>query len=279
MPLLPSRESLGAAFAAPSGHLLLLVHGLCMNDLAWRRNGGDHGDVLARQLQASRIDVHYNTGLHISTNGHALAQLLDALVAAWPVQVQQITIVGHSMGGLVARSAHHAAQSAGLRWAGTLRNLVFLGTPHHGAPLERGGNWIDLLLEQTPYTEPFARLGKIRSAGITDLRHGLVLDQQWQGRDRFAGRGLPPAGVPLPQGVRCFTVAATTGASDDRLRHRLLGDGLVRVPSALGEHPDPRRALAFPPGHSWIARRCSHLDLLGSDAVCRQMLAWLAPER
>lgn len=278
LPLLPARASLDAAFPAPSGHLLLLVHGLCMNDLAWQRNGHDHGAALARQLHASRIDLHYNTGLHISTNGHALAQLLDALVAAWPVEVQQITIVAHSMGGLVARSAHHVAQSEGLAWADRLRNLVCLGTPHHGAPLERGGHWIDLLLEQTPYTAPFARLGKIRSAGITDLRHGLVLDQEWQGRDRFAGRAPPRLGVPLPAGVRCFTVAATTGVSDDRLRHRLLGDGLVPVPSALGQHRNPRLALAFPPQHRWIATRCSHLDLLSSDAVCRQMLSWLASD-
>lgn len=277
MPLLPSRESLGAAFPAPSGHLLLLVHGLCMNDLAWQRNGHDHGAVLARQLRASRIDLQYNTGLHISTNGHALAHLLEALVAAWPVAPQQITIVAHSMGGLVARSAHHAAQSEGLAWASTLRNLIFLGTPHHGAPLERSGHWIDLLLEQTPYTAPFARLGKIRSAGITDLRHGLVLDTEWQGRDRFAGRPPPRAGLPLPAGVRCFTVAATTGAAHERVRHRLLGDGLVPVPSALGEHRNPRLALAFPPRHRWIAHGCSHLDLLSSDAVCRQMLEWLAP--
>ena len=279
MPLLPDRESLSAAFPAPSGHLLLLVHGLCMNDLAWQRNGHDHGAVLARQLHASRIDLQYNTGLHISTNGHALAHLLEALVAAWPVEVRQITIVAHSMGGLVARSAHHAAQSAGLAWAGMLRNLVFLGTPHHGAPLERGGHWIDLLLEQTPYTAPFARLGKIRSAGITDLRHGLVLDAEWQGRDRFAGRPPPRVGLPLPAGVQCFTVAATTGAADDQVRHRLLGDGLVPVPSALGEHRNPRLALAFAPDRRWIAYGCSHLDLLGSDAVCQQLLGWLAPDR
>jgi hypothetical protein len=86
-------------------------------------------------------------------------------------------------------------------------------------------------------------------------------------------------GLPLPAGVRCFTVAATTGAADDQVRHRLLGDGLVPVPSALGEHRNPRLALAFPPDRRWIAYGCSHLDLLGSDAVCQQLLGWLAPDR
>lgn len=274
-PLAPTREVLAAAYPAASAHLLLLVHGLCMNDLGWRRKGHDHGAALAHDLHASRIDLHYNSGLHVSTNGHSLAHLLQALVEAWPVPVQEITILAHSMGGLVARSAHHTAQSEGLAWAGRLRRMVFLGTPHHGAPLERGGHWIDLLLEQTPFTAPFARLGKIRSAGITDLRQGLVLDEEWQGRDRFAGRALPRRGLPLPVEVQCFTVAATTGTLDDRVRTRLLGDGLVPVPSALGEHRNSRLALAFLPQHRWIAYGCNHLDLLSSAEVCQRLRAWL----
>jgi pimeloyl-ACP methyl ester carboxylesterase len=277
-PLVPTREVLAAAYPAPSGHLLLLVHGLCMNDLGWRRKGHDHGAVLAHEIHASRIDLLYNSGLHVSTNGHSMAQLLEALEAAWPVPVQEITILAHSMGGLVARSAHHAAQCEGLVWAAKLRRMVFLGTPHHGAPLERGGHWIDLLLEQTPFTAPFARLGKIRSAGITDLRQGLVRDEEWQGRDRFAGRALPRRGLPLPADVQCFAVAATSGTPDDPVRHTLLGDGLVPVPSALGEHRNPRLALSFLPQHRWIAHGCNHLDLLSSAEVCQRLRAWLVAE-
>ena len=277
-PLTLTREALAAAYPAPRARLLLLVHGLCMNDLAWRRNGHDHGTALARALHASRIDLHYNSGLHISTNGHALAHLLEALVAAWPMPVQEIAILAHSMGGLVARSAQHSAQAAGLAWPGKLRRLVFLGTPHHGAPLERGGHWIDLLLEQLPVTAPFARLGKIRSAGITDLRHGLVLDEEWQGRDRFARHAPPRRPLPLPAGVECYAVAATTGTAGTTgggLRQKLLGDGLVPVSSALGEHRDPRLALAFAPERRWIAGGCNHLDLLSSPEVYARLHNWL----
>jgi hypothetical protein len=271
-----THEALDAAYPAPSAKLLLLVHGLCMDDRAWQRKGHDHGAALARAISASRIDLHYNSGLHISTNGHALAHLLEALLEAWPVPVQEIAILTHSMGGLIARSALHTAQRDGLAWPGKLRRLVFLGTPHLGAPLERGGHWIDLLLEQMPVTAPFARLGKIRSAGITDLRHGLVLDEQWQGRDRYARHGAPRTTLPLPADVQCCAVAATTGAPDDGLRHKLLGDGLVPVPSALGEHRDPRLALAFEPQRRWIAYGCNHLDLLSSAEVYARLRGWLS---
>jgi hypothetical protein len=255
--------------------VLVLAHGLCMNDLQWNRRGHDHGAALARDLGYTPVYLHYNTGLHISTNGGAFAGQLEALVAAWPVPVAQVAIVAHSMGGLVARSAHHQATLAGQAWPRLLRTLVFLGTPHHGAPLERGGHWIDLLLEATPYTAPFARLGRIRSAGITDLRHGCLLDEDWAGHDRFAARTDPRRPVPLPDGVRSFAIAATTGTSGDGLRARVVGDGLVPLPSALGQHRDPRLALAFPDAHQWVARETNHLDLLSRPEVYERLRSWL----
>src|SRR5205807_1203729 len=107
------------------------------------------------------------------------------LVTEWPAPVEELSILAHSMGGLVSRSAVHHGSATGLTWPNVLRRIFFLGTPHHGAPLERGGHWIDLLLQRSAYSAPLARLGKIRSAGITDLRHGLLVDEDWRGRDRF----------------------------------------------------------------------------------------------
>ena len=164
-----------------------------------------------------------------------------------------------------------------MRGSRHLRTLVFLGTPHHGAPLERGGNWIDLLLGVSPYTAPLARLGKIRSAGITDLRYGNLLDEDWQGRDRFA-RGDRRRFVPLPDGVRCYAIAATT-ARDRGCRTELPGDGLVPVASALGEHAQPELSLHIPQSRQWIARGCGHLDLLDAPEVYRRIRRWLGPKR
>ncbi len=260
-----------------SPHLLLLAHGLCMNDTQWRRSGHDHGETLAQALGCTPVYLRYNSGLHTSTNGRELAALLERLVAAWPVPLERITIVGHSMGGLVARSAVQVAREAGQRWPGLLRELVFLGTPHHGAPLERAGHGVDLLLASSPHTAPFARLGKIRSAGITDLRHGHVQDADWRGRDRFESPDDHRVPLPLPEGVACFAVAGTLAGQRGLLADRLMGDGLVPLHSALGQHDQPARRLVFAKGSQRIVYRTSHLDLLSSPVVAQQLLHWLAP--
>ena len=264
-----------------TGKVVLMVHGLCMNDLQWQSSGAansvDHGAALASALGYTPVYLRYNTGQHVSHNGHALSAALEQLAAHWPAALQDITVVAHSMGGLVIRSALHTAQQESLHWPATLRNIVFLGTPHHGAPLERAGNWVDVLLGSTRFAAPFARLAQLRSAGITDLRYGLLLDEDWQGHDRFRrqpDRRLP---LPLPEGVACYTVAATTAAKRSLVADRLVGDGLVPLHSALGQHMDPRRSLAFAKGSQWIGYRMNHLDLLHHPDVTRQLLQWLAP--
>jgi pimeloyl-ACP methyl ester carboxylesterase len=273
LPLAP--EALKAQLAQPSPHLVLWIHGLCMNDTQWLRNGHDHGAFLAQALGGTPVYLRYNSGLHTSTNGRELALQMEQLLDAWPMPLQRITLVGHSMGGLVARSAVQAAREAGLQWPQRLRELVFLGTPHHGAPLERAGHGVDLLLASSPHTLPFAQLGKLRSAGITDLRHGHVLDADWQGRDRFASPQDHRTPLPLPEGVACFAVAATLASQRGLLADRLTGDGLVPLNSALGQHDEPARCLRFARESQHIAYRTGHLDLLSSPTVAAQLLAWL----
>jgi pimeloyl-ACP methyl ester carboxylesterase len=256
----------------PSGRIVVLVHGLCMNDAQWLRDGVDHGAMLERERGYTPVYVHYNSGRHISENGAALSAQLDALLATWPVPVTELAIVGHSMGGLVARSACHYGAQHGHGWLNTLRKLVFLGTPHHGAPLERGGNWVHLLTDLSAYSAPFSRLAKLRSAGITDLRHGSVLDDDWDGRDRFAHGAPLPQVVPLPQGVQCHALGATIGKREGDLADRMLaGDGLVPLASALGQHADPARCLAL---DGVTVCQTNHMQLLSSSAVGAQLLRW-----
>jgi hypothetical protein len=275
-PLVLETAALAAAIPHRGGKLAVLVHGLCLNDLHWHRAGHDHGAVLARALGYTPLYLHYNTGLHTSTNGRALAGLLEVLLEQWPHRVEDLVIVAHSMGGLVARSACHYGAAVDHDWPRRLTKLAFLGTPHHGAPLERGGNWVDVILDATPYAAPFARLGKIRSAGITDLRYGNVLDDHWQGRDRFAHAPDTRRFVPLPKGVRSYAIAATTGKKRGDLRDRVLGDGLVPVASALGRHDDSHRALGIPQSRQWIGYGMSHLDLLARPEVSERIVRWFA---
>ena len=269
------RAALAAALPVASGKLLVLVHGLCMNDRRWDRNGHDHGAALARDLGHTPVYLLYNSGRHVSENGREFAVLLEALVGAWPEPVDELVILAHSMGGLVARSACHQGARAGHAWVGRLRKLVFLGTPHHGAPLERGGSWLEMLLGVSPYSAPLARLGMLRSAGITDLRYGNVRDEDWRDRDRFERDGDCRAAAPLPAGVACYALAAALGRRDRHPSSRLLGDGLVPLDSALGRHAEPARTLAFPEPHCWIGQGMNHFDLLDHTEVYARLREWL----
>ena len=264
-----------------NGKLLLMIHGLCRNDLQWDAQhevqAVNHGQTLAAELGFTPIYLRYNSGLHTSQNGRELASQLEQLIRHWPVPVEEISVLAHSMGGLIIRSAVHYARADGLIWPQRLRNIVFLGTPHHGAPLERAGNIVDVVLGSTSFTAPLARLGQLRSAGITDLRFGCVLDEDWHGHDRFHRKPDNRQRVPLPEGVACFAIAATTAAKRSLLADRLIGDGLVPLHSALGHHRDAKRRLDFPKSSQWIAYQTSHMALLSHPDVAAQMLRWLRP--
>ncbi len=275
MPLQLSPQALAHTLPHTSGKVLVLLHGHCMNELQWTRNGHNHGQVLAAATGCTPVALRYNTGLHISTNGRALADQLEQLVSAWPVPITEVTIVGYSMGGLLARSAFHYGQQAGHHWMTQVGRLLFVGTPHHGSMVERAGNMLDVALELSPYSRALARLGKIRSAGTTDLRFGNLIDEDWNGRDRFAPGADPRHPVPLPAHVQCYAIAAMLAKAHGALPDQWVGDGLVPVNSALGKHPDERRALNFAPTHQKVVTETSHLGLLDSPQVCAQLQEWM----
>src|SRR4029079_17702299 len=131
--------------------VVVFLHGLFETEYAWGRNS--YGARLQRDLGVTPVYVRFNTGRHISENGRALAELLDALVADWPVEGEQIALVGHSLGGLVARSAcHHGGD-----WTPLVRHTVSLGSPHTGAPLESGVPYAATALGVVGQTRPVAR--------------------------------------------------------------------------------------------------------------------------
>jgi pimeloyl-ACP methyl ester carboxylesterase len=266
-----TKDALTSAIPNATGKLVVLIHGLCMNDLQWNatRDDGtrhDHGALLQTDLGYTAVYLRYNTGLHVADNGKALASALDALIAAWPVPVKELAIVAHSMGGLVTRSACHSAEKNAQPWRSSLKKIVFLGTPHQGAPLERGGHWIDVILGAAPYASPFAKLGKVRSTGITDLRYGSVVDEAETAH----------AVLPLPTKVKCFAIAATTGKQNGDLQDRLLGDGLVPLASALGEHEDPKLALKFPAASKTTLYATNHMQLLSAAPAYEALKTFLS---
>ena len=271
-----TRTALATAFPQPSRKILVMLHGHCMNELQWSRNGHNHGVVLSAANGYTPLYLRYNTGLHISENGRALAQLLEQLVAQWPTDVQEICVLGYSMGGMVARSAFHYGEKAQHAWVQHVHKLFFVGTPQHGSMVEQAGNLIDKALEVSPYSHALSRLGKIRSAGTTDLRHGNLIDEDWMGHDRFAHAHDRRHLSQLPANVKCYAIAAMIAKEPSEVWGQLVGDGLVPVKSALGKHRDKNRALHLSAEHQRVFYGMNHLNLLDSKAVCDQLQAWIS---
>jgi pimeloyl-ACP methyl ester carboxylesterase len=253
-----------------NGKLLILIHGLCMNDLQWLHEGHDHGAMLSKELGYEPIYLHYNTGRKIHENGLDFAELLESTLQSWPVPITELVIIGHSMGGLVTRSACHHAMQANHAWVKTLSKLITLGTPHAGAPLERAGRGVDYVLGISPYTAPFARLGLVRSAGIQNLRDGAVT------------AGDTPS---WPKHVKLYALACTTQkapAPQDKADmaepfKRLLGDGLVPVKSALAQEEKAKLGLPLriPASRQAVVYEIDHFQMLGSEQVAKHLMRWL----
>ena len=271
-----SAAGLRAALPEPSSRVVILVHGLGMNDQQWRQAGrDDFGQRLTRDFGYTALRLRYNSGRHISQNGRDFAALLQALHTHYPTAIERLTIVGHSMGGLVARSACHYAEQAGHDWVDTLADLVLLGSPHLGAPLERLGRQVTHTLTRLSYTRPLSVLGEIRSAGVKDLSLGYLRDEDWQ-QDTQA-RPTPPEALASPDHVGHFLVAATLGRRGDDPVGRWFGDLLVPVSSAVGHADAPDRRVNPRDQDGRIFYGMNHFALVHHDDVYAAIHEWLAP--
>lgn len=268
-------KSLKTAYPNLNGKILLMIHGSCMSDVQWTRKDHNHGEVIAKELNKTIVYLNYNSGRHISTNGKNLNELLEKLSENWPVPIEELNIITHSMGGLISRSAIYYGHKKSKNWTKSLKNIVFLGTPHHGSHVERVGNYLDLILKSIPYAKPFARLGKIRSAGVTDLRYGNLVDEDWKNSDRFELKGDQRQHIPLPENIEFYAVAAVIGKETNPTSTQILGDTLVSVKSALGKHKNPEKNLNFKKKNIWIAYDSNHLDLLSNPKILDKLKVWL----
>jgi pimeloyl-ACP methyl ester carboxylesterase len=273
-PVPPEGAALAAAFPAARPRLAVFLHGLMETERSWRFGGGEtYGERLERDLGVSAVEVRYNSGRHISENGRSLAELLAALCAAWPVEVEEIALVGHSMGGLVARSACHRATGEQTGWVDSVRHVVSLGSPHMGAPLAQAVHYAGCALHAVPETRPLGNLLRRGSAGIRDLRRGSLVDEDWLDRDPHALRAAACAEVPLLDGATHCFVAATVTRSARHPVGRLLGDALVLEASASGR--SRARRLPFRAEDGMHLGGAHHLALLNHPAVYAQLRAWL----
>lgn len=264
--------------------VVLFIHGLCLSEWDWQSPAHQ---AFVDELQAQGYGVAwicYNSGLPIWENGAALAQLLE-----WDWQAgdndncdnqcdnqssdtpfgnapsgnrQPLLLIGHSMGGLLIRSAvHYQQQQAQPGWLQSLTHAAYLAAPHAGAPLEKIGNFANSLLGVSPYSKPLMALGNIRSLGIRSLRHGNVTPPVDATEQQYP--------LPFNPQFRHLLLAARMG--DDPAK-RWLGDGLVPVQSALGEGH-------FPEQHPQIERtfidHMGHIRLLHDERTYAALRDWL----
>ena len=264
-----------------TGRIVVFLHGLCETDLCWsysaEKRWGDptvtYGAKLHDDDGWTPLYANFNTGLHISVNGRELADQLAQLVEAWPVKVTELALVGHSLGGLVARSAAHQAHEDGERWTTLLRHVVGLGTPHLGAPLERFANWGTHQLARHPETRAFATLINQRSVGIKDLRHGAVLEADWMDWDPDDPLDHITE-TPLIPGVAYSMASATLSREVEGL---FAMDLLVQHASAHGR--GKVRSIPFDTARTHhIGGGKHHFDLLADPTVYTALRGWLAGE-
>jgi pimeloyl-ACP methyl ester carboxylesterase len=275
------QSSLRAAFPQASERIVVFLHGLMGTEFYWDWGAGEVGESYGARLSAdlgcTPVFLRYNSGRHISETGRSIAALLEELVEVWPVQVREMALVGHSMGGLVARSACHQAAAACRRWPRLVGHIVTLGTPHLGAPLEQGAHVAAASLYALPETRMLGAFLRKRSAGIRDLRHGSLVDEDWRGRDPEALRAAACKEVPLlPGATHCFVSATVTRDARHPLG-RLLGDTLVLVPSASGR--GRTRRIPFKDEHGHHVGAAHHLALLNHPDVYDRLRGWLERPR
>ncbi len=269
-------DALRRAFPDATPRLAVFLHGLCETDDAWRLRAARHvpyGERLRTELGYTPIFIRYNSGRHISHNGRALAALLDALTEHWPEQVAELALIGHSMGGLVARGACHYAGDA--VWRDRVRHVFTLGAPHRGAPLELGANAVCHAAGRVPELQPFAAPIRVRSVGVKDLAYGYVVDADWEGHDPDAFWTNTGTVVPFLRTATHYFISASLSREPDAVVGRLLGDLLVLRPSAWSQGGRGER-LQFPVDQYAHVGGATHFDLLNHPAVYAQIHRWLS---
>ena len=283
--------ALAQAFTGAPGRLVVFLHGLLETERSWhlggRRHWGDadatHGSRLADEHGLFPLYLRYCTGLPAAENGRRLDALLRALVAAWPGGVTDLVLVGHSMGGLVVRSACATAATRQEEtgedspWLGLVRHTVSLGTPHLGAPLERGVARLVPHLDAVPELRPVARWLRSRSVGIKWLRHGALLEADVPD-DVDDPREDPRATVPLLPHGRHHVLGVTLTQDPRGLATRMFGDGIVPPDSASGRHRDESRSVPFAASDVHVLGGLHHFDLLNHPRVYALLTSWLSGE-
>lgn len=278
-PLTVTKKCLSQIKLPDTDKICILAHGNCGSEKGWafkENPSANYGSLLQKDFGFTPFYLRYNSGLHISVNGKRLSDLLEKFIRCYPKKVREVILVGHSMGGLLFRSACHYGQKEKRKWIKLISKIFYLGTPHLGTHFERLGKLTTSLLNQipNPFTKAFVFLGDLRSAGIKDLRHGYLIDEDWQNKDADNLFYLHQNKTPLLKGSDHYLICGTLSKVAGSKMGRFFGDGLVHPASGTGQGLFSSSAIPFLKENCKIITGISHHRLQKSPLVYEQIKAW-----
>ncbi len=279
-PITITKKSLDKIKGA-TAKICILAHGSCGSERGWnfkKDESMNYGLLLEKDFGFTPFFLRYNSGLHISTNGKRLSNLLEKLVQCYPKKIREIVLVGHSMGGLVFRSACHYGEKENKKWVKLVRKVFYLGSPHLGTHLEKLGKLTTTILKlvPNPITQWIVLLGDLRSAGVKDMRHGFLTDEDWQNKNADKLFYRHQNKIPLLKKADHYLICGTLSKVPHSTLARLLGDGLVPLASATGQGFFSSSTLPFLKDHCKIIPGISHPHLQRSERVYEHIRDWCA---
>ncbi len=278
-PIKTTKSSLSKIALPHSDKICILVHGSCGSEKGWnfkKHDATSYGSLLQQDFGYVPFFVRYNSGLHISTNGKHLSNLLEKLVRSYPQKVRELVFVGHSMGGLVFRSACYYGQKDKRSWIKLVRKIFYLGSPHLGTHLEKLGKLTTTILFQipNPITKLLVTLGDLRSAGVKDMRHGYIVEEDWKNENAEKLFYWHQHRIPLLNKADHYLICGTLSKTENSMLGRWFGDGLVHPASGLGKGLFASSKLPFLEDHCKIIAGITHPHLQRSNRVYQQIKHW-----
>ncbi len=278
-PMKLEAQALEKALPDATGKLCIFLHGNMDSELGWEFDDDpetSYGTLLRRDFGCTPLYVRYNSGLHISDNGKRLSRLMAEMSAVYPVEIEEIFLIGHSMGGLVVRSACYYADRDNAAWVKKVKKMFLLGSPHMGAYMEKIGNLTSVILRLilNPYTRIISGIINMRSSGMKDTRFGYLLDEDWKGKDPDTLLSSNRHPVPLLEGVDHYVISSTLKAPGHPVS-LFIGDGVVSHSSARGKSIFREDGIAFPEDNFKSFANIGHPRLRRHPDVYEQIKEWM----
>lgn len=265
-------------FSENGGEINILIHGLMGDEYMWKKEKPSAknklGDWLKNNVGANVLYLRYNTGLHISENGRELSNLLEELIELYGTEIKQINFIGHSMGGLLIRSAGYYADIQRQGWIRKLKAVFLIGVPNDGSYLAQIAFFVHHVFRKIDisHDDYIARLMDVRSNGIKDLSFAYLIDEDWLDENAEDMDKHPATKImPVPH-AQYFLIGGVLGKKN-KLINSYFGDGLVKSKSALTEQLHNKKNLNI---KSVIFEKENHMSLLESKDVAKYVLSELA---